>query len=59
MKNAMAIKSDNEEKLEERKRRLSQELLEHDERRAAALKAKAAPLSPRRTPTKAAVTSDV
>lgn len=55
--NAMAIKSDHQEALEERKRRLSQELLEHDERRAAALKAKAAPLSPRRTPTKAAVTS--
>jgi len=46
------VKSGQEEALAERKRRLSKELLEHDERRAAALKAKAAPLSPRRTPQK-------
>lgn len=58
MKNAMTVKSDHEEALAERKRRLGKELLEHDERRAAALKAKAAPLSPRRTPTKASGTSD-
>merc|ERR1712230_236050 len=31
--NAMSVKSDHEEALEERKRRLSQELLEHDMRR--------------------------
>ena len=46
------VKSGQEEALAERKRRLSKELLEHDERRAAALKAKATPLSPRRTPQK-------
>merc|ERR1712146_336210 len=56
IKNAMIIKSEHEEALAERKRRLGKELLEHDERRAAVLKAKAAPLSPRRPPTK--TTSD-
>lgn len=59
IKNAMTVKSDHEAALEERKRRLSQELLEHDERRTAALKAKAASLSPRRrSPTKPAGSSD-
>merc|ERR1712146_826653 len=57
IKNAMSVKSDHEEALEERKRRLSQDLLDHDKRRVEALRAKAAPLSPRRTPTKAADTS--
>merc|ERR1712146_70499 len=52
MKNAMTVKSGHEVALAEHKRRLGKELLEHDERRAAALQAKAAPLSPRRTPTK-------
>jgi len=58
IKTAISVKSDHEAALAERKRRLGQELLEHDERRAAALKTKAAPLSPRRTPTKATVTND-
>merc|ERR1712138_71714 len=58
IKNAMTVKSDHEAALEARKRRLSQELLEHDERRTAALKAKAASLSPRRTPTKTAASND-
>ncbi len=58
LKNAMTVKLDHEVALEERKLRLSQEMLEHDERRAAVLKAKAATLSPRRTPTKEAGTND-
>jgi len=58
IKNAMTVKSGHEEALAEHKRRLGKELLEHDERRAAALQAKATPLSPRRTPTKTSGTSD-
>ena len=52
LENASNQKTGQQQELVEKKRRLSKELLEHDTRRAAALKAKAAPLSPKRTPTK-------
>lgn len=52
LENASNQKTGQQQQLVEKKRRLSQELLEHDTRRAAALKAKAAPLSPKRSPSK-------